>query len=138
MAASVSRGRGLERQFLMGVSQALRSPLTSIRGFAEAIAEGAATDTQRAASVIASESRRLERLVGDLLELAKLDARRFSLDVRPTNVGEVVVDTAEGFRPVVEKAGLELVVAGGGDRRLEALADPHPPAPGPAHPGREA
>ncbi len=124
MAASLSRARGLERQFLMAVSHDLRTPLTSIRGFAEAIAEGAATDTQRAASVIASESRRLERLVGDLLELAKLDARRFSLDVRPTDVGEVVVDTAEGFRPVVEKAGLELVVACGDDQPMDAMADP--------------
>jgi two-component system sensor histidine kinase BaeS len=124
MAASLSRERGLERQFLMAVSHDLRTPLTSIRGFAEAIAEGAATDTQRAASVIASESRRLERLVGDLLELAKLDASRFSLDVRPTDVGEVVVDTAEGFRPVVEKAGLELVVACADDQGLDAMADP--------------
>ncbi len=124
MAASLSRSRGLERQFLMAVSHDLRTPLTSIRGFAEAIAEGAATDTQRAASVIASESRRLERLVGDLLELAKLDARRFSLDLRPTDVGEVVVDTAEGFRPVVEKAGLQLIVACADDRRLDAVTDP--------------
>jgi two-component system sensor histidine kinase BaeS len=124
MAASLSRARGLERQFLMAVSHDLRTPLTSIRGFAEAIAEGAATDTPRAASVIASESRRLERLVGDLLELAKLDARRFSLDVRPTDVGEVVVDTAEGFRPVIEKAGLELLVASGNDQPLNAMADP--------------
>jgi two-component system sensor histidine kinase BaeS len=124
MAASLSRARGLERQFLMAVSHDLRTPLTSIRGFAEAIAEGAATDTQRAASVIASESRRLERLVGDLLELAKLDASRFSLDVRPTDVAEVVVDTTEGFRPVVEKAGLELVVACGDDGPLDAMADP--------------
>jgi two-component system sensor histidine kinase BaeS len=124
MAASLSRARGLERQFLMAVSHDLRTPLTSIRGFAEAIAEGAATDTRRAASVIASESRRLERLVGDLLELAKLDARRFSLDLRPTDVGEVVVDTAEGFRPVVEKAGLDLVVACGDGRPLDAMADP--------------
>jgi two-component system sensor histidine kinase BaeS len=124
MAVSLSRARGLERQFLMAVSHDLRTPLTSIRGFAEAIAEGAATDTQLAASVIASESRRLERLVGDLLELAKLDARRFSLDVRPTDVGEVVVDTAEGFRPVVEKAGLELVVDCHDDQRLDAMVDP--------------
>src|SRR5262249_26243455 len=60
--------------------------------------------------IILSESRRLERLVQDLLELAKLDARRFSLDMRATDVGEVVNDTAEGFRPAAEKAEVELNV----------------------------
>ena len=110
MAASLERSRGLERQFLLSVSHDLRTPLTSIRGYAEALADGRAPDPASAAAVILSESRRLERLVQDLLELAKLDARRFSLDVRPTDVGEVVADTAEGFRPAAERAGLTLDV----------------------------
>ena len=110
MAASLSRSRGLERQFLMSVSHDLRTPLTSIRGFAEAISDGATTDVDRAARIIASESRRLERLVGDLLDLAKLDAARFSFDVRHVDVAEVVADTAEGFRPATNAAGLELSV----------------------------
>src|SRR5947209_4926066 len=110
MAASLERSRGLERQFLLSVSHDLRTPLTSIRGFAEALAEGRAPDQAHAANVILAESRRLERLVQDLLELAKLDARRFSLDVRATDVGEVVADTAEGFRPAAEKAGVALDV----------------------------
>src|SRR5207302_1945944 len=99
-----------ERQFLLSVSHDLRTPLTSIRGYAEAIAEGRASDTARAAAVITSESRRLERLVRDLLGLAKLDARRFSLDVRSTEVAEVVSETAEGFRPAAEGAGVDLHV----------------------------
>jgi len=127
MAASLARSRGLERQFLMSVSHDLRTPLTSIRGFAEAIADGATTDVTRAAEVIAGESRRLERLVRDLLDLAKLDARQFSLDVRRVDLAEVVADTAEGFRPAADDAGLELVVddpgsaVGGG---LWVAADP--------------
>jgi signal transduction histidine kinase len=107
MAANLERSRGLERQFLLSVSHDLRTPLTSIRGYAEAIAERKAKPTQ-AAAVILGEARRLERLVGDLLELAKLDARRFSLDMRSTDVGEVVGDTAEGFRPAAEDAGVDL------------------------------
>lgn len=110
MAASLERSRGLERQFLLSVSHDLRTPLTSIRGYAEALAEGTAPDPAHAAGVILGESRRLERLVQDLLELAKLDARRFSLDIRPTDVGEVVADTAEGFRPAAERAGVALDV----------------------------
>ncbi len=124
MAASLDRARGLERQFLLSVSHDLRTPLTSIRGYAEAIADGTAPDRQRAAAVITSEARRLERLVRDLLELAKLDARRFSLDVRRVEVGEVVADTAEGFRPSVQQAGLEMAVELGQGQNLWAGADP--------------
>ncbi|MDQ3978309.1 MAG: HAMP domain-containing histidine kinase [Actinomycetota bacterium] len=123
MAASLERSRGLERQFLLSVSHDLRTPLTSIRGYAEALSEGRAPDPSHAASVVLAEARRLERLVGDLLELARLDARRFSLDIRRTDVAEVVADTAEGFRPAAEKAGVELDV-GAGTSPVLAAADP--------------
>jgi signal transduction histidine kinase len=111
MAEGLDRSRKLERQFLLSVSHDLRTPLTSIRGFAEALAEGKAPDPAKAATVIGAEARRLERLVGDLLELAKLDARRFSLDVRSIDVADVVTDTAEGFRPAADAAGLRLDVS---------------------------
>ena len=123
LSESLSRARRLERQFLLSVSHDLRTPLTSIRGFAEAITDGAADDDERAARVIAAESRRLERLVGDLLDLAKLDARRFSLDLRPVDVTEVVVDTTEGFRPAADEAGLGLEVDVPSEGTLEARAD---------------
>jgi two-component system sensor histidine kinase BaeS len=110
MAEALARARGLERQFLLAVSHDLRTPLTSIRGFAEAIADGAATDHAEAAAVIGAEARRLERLVADLLELAKLDARRFSLDVHAVDATEVVGVTAEGFRPELEQHGLRLSI----------------------------
>jgi signal transduction histidine kinase len=110
MAAGLERSRRLERQFLLSVSHDLRTPLTSIRGFADALAEGKAPDPAHAAGIIGAEARRLERLVGDLLELAKLDARRFSLDVRATDVAEVVSDTAEGFRLAADAAGVSLTV----------------------------
>ena len=124
MAETLERSRGLERQFLLAVSHDLRTPLTSIRGFAEAIAEGKAPDNAQAAAVITAESRRLERLVRDLLELAKLDARRFSLDVRATDVAEVVTETAEGFRPAADDAHVQLDVVTNGHGALLATADP--------------
>ncbi|HJV08703.1 MAG TPA: HAMP domain-containing sensor histidine kinase, partial [Acidimicrobiales bacterium] len=121
MAAGLDRSRRLERQFLLSVSHDLRTPLTSIRGFADALAEGKDPDPAHAAGIIGAEARRLERLVGDLLELAKLDARRFSLDVRATDVAEVVSDTAEGFRPAADAAGVALTVDAGAGT---AAADP--------------
>jgi signal transduction histidine kinase len=123
MAASLERSKGLERQFLLSVSHDLRTPLTSIRGYAEALAERKAKPGQ-AAAVILSEARRLERLVGDLLELAKLDARRFSLDMRATDVCEVINDTAEGFRPAAEAADVGLAVDTPARAALVADADP--------------
>jgi two-component system sensor histidine kinase BaeS len=110
MAESIERSRELERLFLMSVSHDLRTPLTSIRGFAEAVADGAAPDPGHAATVILAESRRLERLVADLLELAKLDARQFSLHLEPVELTEVVETAAEAFRPAFDEEGVRLDV----------------------------
>ena len=110
MAQSLEDGRARERQLLLAVSHDLRTPLTSIRGFAEAIQDGAIADSAQAADVIIAESRRLERLVGDLLDLTKLEARQMSITLRPTDAAEVVTTTAEGFRPAAAKSGLALVV----------------------------
>ena len=108
MAESLDRAQKQEQQFLLSVSHDLRTPLTSIRGYAEALADGDAPDPARAAAVIAAEARRLERLVRDLLELAKLDARRFDLHPRPVDLTDLVTDTADGFLPASEREGLRL------------------------------
>jgi signal transduction histidine kinase len=82
MADRLAEAEQLERKFLMSVSHELRTPLTAIRGHVEALREGLAEDPEaRAASldVIAAEADRLERLVGDVLDLAKLGAHRFTL-----------------------------------------------------------
>jgi signal transduction histidine kinase len=110
MAQRLEDSRARERQLLLAVSHDLRTPLTSIRGFAEAIEDGAIEDTGKAADVIIAESRRLERLVGDLLDLTKLEARQMSISMRPTDAAEVVSTTAEGFRPAAAKRGLQIVL----------------------------
>ena len=126
MAAELGRHRMLERAFLMSISHDLRTPLTSIRGYAEAVAEGTADDEEsrrRAATVIEAEARRLERLVADLLELARLDAREFSLHPGPVDVVEVARHAALALAPAAREAGLRLVVAGDAGP-LMATADP--------------
>jgi signal transduction histidine kinase len=82
MAAKLSESEELSRHFLMSVSHELRTPLTAIRGHVAALREGVLDDEEarrRSLEVIAEEALRLERLVGDVLDLAKLDARRFAL-----------------------------------------------------------
>lgn len=115
MAAELGRHRSLERAFLMSISHDLRTPLTSIRGYAEAVAEGTADDEEsrrRAALIIEAEARRLERLVADLLELARLDAREFSLHPGPVDVAEVARQAAMALEPAARDAGLRLTVTG--------------------------
>jgi signal transduction histidine kinase len=124
MAQSLADGRDRERQLLLSVSHDLRTPLTSIRGFAEAITDGATENTTQAAEVIIAESRRLERLVGDLLDLGKLEADQLSFHTRPTDLAEVVGITAEGFRPLAEKGGLGLLVDVPDHGAAEVAVDP--------------
>jgi signal transduction histidine kinase len=82
MTSRLSEAEELERNFLMTVSHELRTPLTAIRGHVEALREGVVEDPElrdQSLDVIAAESERLSRLVGDILDLAKLDAHRFTL-----------------------------------------------------------
>jgi len=122
MAASLERARRQERQFLLSVSHDLRTPLTSIRGFAEALVDGTMDDPGRAGEVIAAESRRLERLVRDLLDLAKLEARQFSLSARTVDLTDLVADAADGFLPTAERAQLTLDFEADAD--CSAVVDP--------------
>jgi two-component system sensor histidine kinase BaeS len=123
MAAELERSQGLERQFLLSVSHDLRTPLTSIRGYAEALADGRAGEPAKAAEVILAESRRLERLVQDLLELARLGSSRFSLNLGQTEVSTVVTGTVEGFSPAAADAAVSLDTTALADG-VTATADP--------------
>ena len=129
MAAQLESARGNERAFLLSVSHDLRTPLTSIRGYAEAIADGAVDDPEsraRAAGVITAEAQRLERLVADLLDLARLDAHQFSLTPRPVDAAEVVSTAVTAFVPSARELGirldLEVSVAAPADVDPERLA----------------
>jgi len=124
MGANLVRAREQERQFLLSVSHELRTPLTSIRGYADAVLDGTAEDPVAAAQVISAESGRLERLVRDLLDLARLDADRFSLEVQTVDGSAIAAQVAEGFRPRVEELGLELRFAPGSELPLWVVADP--------------
>jgi two-component system sensor histidine kinase BaeS len=123
MGANLVRARDQERQFLLSVSHELRTPLTSIRGYADAVVDGAADDPVAAATVISSEARRLERLVQDLLDLARLEADRFSLELQTVDAARLVRQVADGFRPRAAELGLELVTADPPDGPLWVDAD---------------
>jgi signal transduction histidine kinase len=110
MAATLERSRALERQFLLSVSHDLRTPLTNIRGYAEALVDGAVDDPVAAGGVIESESRRLERLVGDLLLLARLEGTGFAYSMRAQDLSLIIENTIDGLRHEAAARNVELTV----------------------------
>lgn len=131
MAEDLQRSKALDRQFLMSVSHDLKTPLTAISGYAEALSDGAATDPQAAGEVIRNHAGRLNRLVGDLLDLAKLDANRFRFDLRPFDLGVLAGRTVAGQTKQAEHHGLHLgvqgvpsvMVSGDADRCAQAIGN---------------
>lgn len=113
MSEQLLLARDAERGVLLSVSHDLRTPLTSVRGYAEGIEDGTLEPAQ-AAAVIIREARRLERLVGDLLALARL--RQGVLEVRrePVDLGAVAREAEERLRPRATEAGVEVRVEGTG------------------------
>jgi len=110
MAAELERGRAGEQQFLLSVSPDLRTPLTALRGFGEALEDGTVTDTARAGAVISHNANRLARLVGDLLDLGKLEAKQFRFDIENFDAAEVVAATAAGLAPSAAERDVELII----------------------------
>lgn len=113
MVERVRASQRSQREFVANVSHELKTPLTSIQGFAQAILDGtAATDESRkqAAQVIYSESDRMHRMVLDLLDLAKLDAGTADLKMSPVNVGAMLNAVAEKFTPQSTRAGVRIEV----------------------------
>ncbi len=110
MAGRLEELQDAQRTFLLSVTHDLRTPLTAIRGFAEAITDGVvpADELPRVAAVIQAEARRLGRLVDDLLALAQLDAHRFRLHPDRGDVAAVVTATVDAFAPQAAGLGVGL------------------------------
>jgi two-component system, OmpR family, sensor kinase len=96
LAAELNSSEGRQRDFLLSVSHELRTPLTAVRGYAEALADGVVTPDQVAATgkTMLDEATRLDRLVADLLDLARMGAVDFRLDSRPLDLSELMRQTA--------------------------------------------
>jgi signal transduction histidine kinase len=134
MTARLAEADERERSFLMSVSHELRTPLTAIRGHVEALREGVAEDAaSRAASleVVAEETERLERLVGDVLDLAKLDAHRFTLTREEVDMERLCERAYSAFGEEARRREIEYrreirahpVIEADGDRVLQIITN---------------
>jgi signal transduction histidine kinase len=134
MAARLAEADRLERNFLMTVSHELRTPLTAIRGHVEALREGLADDTEareESLDVIAAESNRLARLVQDVLDLAKLDARRFTVREEEVDMERLLEQAYTAFAEEAKRRGIDYrrdvsarpVIVSDGDRVLQIISN---------------
>jgi signal transduction histidine kinase len=134
MATRLSDAERQERNFLMSVSHELRTPLTAIRGHVDALRERVAEDPEaRAASldVIAQEGARLERLVGDVLDLAKLEAHRFTVHTEEVNMERLCDQAYSAFGEEARRRRIEYAkrfqtrptIVSDGDRVLQIISN---------------
>jgi len=134
MAAQLEQAEALERNFLMTVSRELRTPLTAIRGHVEALLEGVVEDEEARSyslEVISLEADRLERLVGDVLDLAKLDTHRFALVREEVDMERLIDRAYSAYGEEARRRGIDYrrsvtakpVLETDGDRVLQVISN---------------
>ena len=129
MTDQLAASREAERNFLLSVSHELKTPLTAIRGYSEGLADGA-FEPDEAARVITLEARRLERLVRDLLDLARMNRSEFSVRREPVDLAEVAREavrrhesSAHAFDVALLAVGEETWVEADADRVLQVASN---------------
>jgi len=126
MARQVEASQRSQREFVANVSHELKTPLTSIQGFAQAIIDGTADDPESvrtSAQIIAEEAVRMHRLVVTLLDLARLDAGTADLKREPLSLKELLEAVLTRFRPRAQKAQIALTFQAADDVTLMGDAD---------------
>jgi len=112
MAGQVQQTRQTQRDFLANVTHELKTPLTSIQGFAQAIVDGAAARPDEASQVIFDEAGRMLRLVEDLLDLAKIESGQASMKHDRVDLAELLAHVMERFAPRAAEQRISLSTAG--------------------------
>ncbi len=112
LAAALSHSEARQREFLLSVSHELRTPLTAITGYAESLADGVVPAEQSAsvATIVLTEAQRLDRLVADLLDLARLDAQEFRIDVLDVDMEQLCRDAGRVWAGRCAAVGVRFVL----------------------------
>ena len=126
MSDEVQQAQQQQREFVINVSHELKTPLTAINGHVQALRDGIATDPQavsKSLEVINSETKRLSRLIEDLLSLAKFDAHQFELKRAAVSAREAVDSMKDGLARDAEERGVSLE-CGENDEEIMLTTDP--------------
>ncbi len=125
MAREIEQIRRRERDVLANISHDLKTPLTSIQGFAGALIDGTCPPEEypTAARIIYDEAERMNHLVGDVLQLSRLEAGDLILSLGPVDLHELLTQSARRFAGTAEQAGVLLRVETPADGPLRILGD---------------
>ena len=118
LAFALSHSEARQREFLLSVSHDLRTPLTAIAGYAESLAEGVVPAEQApgVGAIMLTEAQRLNRLVADLLDLARVGAQEFRVDLATVDLTDLARAAAQVWSDRCLSAGVVF--------RLEAPTTP--------------
>ncbi|RKN46210.1 sensor histidine kinase [Micromonospora endolithica] len=125
LAAALATSEGRQREFLLSVSHELRTPLTAVRGYAEALADGVigSADVPATGRTMLAEAEHLDRLVSDLLALARLEAADFPLEPVPVDLARLAADAEPTWAGRCAAVGVPFRVEVP-DRPVPAYTDP--------------
>jgi two-component system, OmpR family, sensor kinase len=131
MSAQVHAAQQAQQDFLANVSHDLKTPLTSIQGYSQAIMDGAAKDPSGAAQIIHEEAGRLNRMVNQLTDLARLQSGQFSMSSVPLDMSQLAAAIGERLAIVAQKKNINLHIQadptpnilGDGDRLAQVLTN---------------
>ncbi len=116
MASEIARGEDNQKKFIANVSHDFRSPLTSIRGYLEAMIDGTIPPEmyEKYLGIVLSETERLTKLTNGLLALNNLNMKGMVLDLSDFDINEVIRKTAASFEGTCTKKaiGISLVLTG--------------------------
>lgn len=108
--ATTARG---QRRLLADIAHELRTPLTSVQGYTRALRDeviAAPAERQRALATIGDEAERMARLIGQLLDLARLESGQTRLNRRAVAVRPLLARVAAGFAPEAHRRGVRLLI----------------------------
>lgn len=107
----IRRLEKMRSEFVANVSHELKTPVAAVKGFAETLLGGGVSDEKTARSflqIIYDENERLNRLIGDILELSKIESKRVQLDCSPVYLSEFFDSVLETLSKVAEKKKISL------------------------------
>ncbi len=108
---AIRRLEKMRSEFVANVSHEIKTPVTAIIGFTETLLDGALEDRATSRSfleIIQEESRRLHRLIGDILDLSNIESRELSLNIETVDISHLVRTTAETLMSQVDEKDLSL------------------------------